>query len=165
MRTPLPAGPRLDRAPAVTSSLTSASASPSLASVLSGPPKGRYTAATALLISWEDDQDWRVQDAVGSLARVLEHDYHYHVAYVRIPTSSPTAPGGCRNSARWLQSSLIDFIDRNDSRDVLKVVYYTGDCLADDNGEMVLARCVGRTSPSPSGSSPVPFLPCCSLVC
>lgn len=147
MRTPLPAGPRLDRATAITYSLTSASASPSIASVLSGPPKGRYTAASALLVSWEDDQDWRVQDTVSSLAHVLEHDYHYYVAHVRIPTSSPTAPGACRNSARWLQSSLIDFIDRNDSRDVMKMIYYTGDCLADDNGEMVLARCVGVQAP------------------
>lgn len=151
IRTPLPSGPRLDKGPMTMPPLPNAlsyTALPNIdtikselettaSRVLSGPHRGRYSMIMVLLVCWQDDLDASVVTAVDELADVLGKLYHYSIEVIRIP---PSSSDGCKNSSRWLSRTINDFIDHNDTRDVLKVVYYNGGSFLDENREMVLAR-------------------------
>ncbi|KAI1876163.1 hypothetical protein JX265_000587 [Neoarthrinium moseri] len=148
IRTPLPSGPRPDR----TMSIPSLAAAPIMPTalpnidfvrseletaasrLLSGPHSGRYSTVLALLICWQDDDTSGVFSAVEDLAAVFR-DYLFTLEIIKIP---PSSSDGCKNSARWLSRTLNDFTENNDTRDVLKIVYYNG-CTYLDDGEMVLA--------------------------
>ncbi|PHH83690.1 hypothetical protein CDD82_4652 [Ophiocordyceps australis] len=104
--------------------------------VLSTSNRGRYTAANALLLFWQDDDDVAtVQYAVQELAEVLERFYHYAVQVHTIPSSS----GACRSSWRWLSRKLNEFAEDSDQRDMLKIVYYAGHTYLDGNRDMTIA--------------------------
>lgn len=152
MRTPLPLGPRLEKhmpMPPLAAAPPPVMALPNINQIkselettasrlLSGPHSGRYSTVLALLICWQDDHDPDVSKTVDELAAVF-HEYGFAFEIIKIPRSSSD---GCKNSARWLSRLINDFTDNNDTRDVLKIVYYNGCTLLDDNNEMVLARCV-----------------------
>ncbi|KAK8072571.1 hypothetical protein PG996_005919 [Apiospora saccharicola] len=150
IRTPLPSGPRLDKAmtmPSLAAGPPSYTALPNIDSIkselertasriLSGPHRGRYSMIMVLLVCWQDDMDSNVAATVDELAEVLDKMYHYTIEVIRIP---PSSSDGCKNSSRWLSRTINDFIDHSDTRDVLKVVYYNGGSFLDDNREMILA--------------------------
>ncbi|KAI5859656.1 hypothetical protein GGS23DRAFT_615855 [Durotheca rogersii] len=155
IRTPLPSGPRLEKA--ISSSPLAAAPShhyaplPGVDSVkaelesaasriLSSPYRSRYTAVSALLIHWQSDEDPGVAASVKELGAVLERDYRYGLETLKIPD-------GCTNSWRWLSRIINDFTEKKDNRDVLKIVYYNGYSYLDENREMVLARQVVRVAP------------------
>jgi hypothetical protein len=108
--------------------------------LLSRPHSGRYSSVLALLIFWQDDRDLDVSRTVEQLGIVFQ-EYAFGFEIIKVP---PSSSDGCKNSARWLSRLINDFTDKNDTRDFLKVIYYNGSTLLDDNGEMVLARCVSK---------------------
>jgi hypothetical protein len=150
IRTPLPSGPRLDKplsmpplaaAPGLHTVLPNidsikADLEGTASRILSSPYSSRYTHVYALLIHWQDETNPGVIAAVNELGDVLDKYYRCSFETIRIPSSSD----GCTNPWRWLSRIINDFTERNDIRDVLKIVYYNGYSLLDDNREMVLAR-------------------------
>lgn len=151
LRTPLPSGPRLEK----TAPMSSMAAAPSLplpniesikadlegsvSQILSSPHRSRYTSVCVLLINWQDEEDAAARAAVEELSDVLSNTYHFSLEAAKIPSSESDS---CRNSWRWLARVVHDFAERNDTRDVLKIVYYSGHSFLDEHREMVLARCV-----------------------
>jgi hypothetical protein len=149
IRTPLPSGPRLDKpismppiaaAPPLHTSLPNidsikADLEGTAARVLSSSYSSRYTQVYSLLIQWQDETSPGVISAVNELGDVLHKHYHYPFEIIKIPSSSD----GCTNPWRWLSRIINDFTERNDTRDVLKIVYYNGFSFLDDNREMVLS--------------------------
>lgn len=152
-RTPLPSGPRIERH----SSMPNALATPpalystiphpgsvkhdlesAASKILSSPHRGRYTNVYALLIFWEDEQQSSITGAVEELAEVFQKCYHYTPEIIKIPSATRD---GYTNPWRWLSRIINEFIDKNDTRDTLKIVYYSGCSYLDDNREMVLSRC------------------------
>ncbi|PHH60181.1 hypothetical protein CDD81_1961 [Ophiocordyceps australis] len=137
VRTPLPSGPRLEKSlslPGIESLKNEIQAT--APRVLSTSNRGRYNAANALLLFWQDDDDVAtVQYAVQELAEVLERFYHYAVQIHTIPSSS----GACRSSWRWLSRKLNEFAEDSDQRDMLKIVYYAGHTYLDGNRDMTIA--------------------------
>lgn len=97
-----------------------------------------YTSAHVLMLSWKDEVDPSVPDAIRRLAHVFEFSYGYKVEVVTIP-STITTPDGPRSPWKWLARRVSDFADVRDQRDVLKIVYYSGSSFLDSNREMVLA--------------------------
>ncbi|KAI0473846.1 hypothetical protein GGR56DRAFT_552525 [Xylariaceae sp. FL0804] len=155
LRTPLPSGPRPDKplsVPAMVTAPPPFTTSPRFESVkaelesaasriLSSPHRNRYTCVCALLITWQEDEEPSVADAVRELRTVFEKYYHFSTERIQVP---PNASNGCTSSGRWLARIVNEFIDKSDTRDVLKVVYYSGYSYLDPNGEMVLASCQDR---------------------
>ncbi|KAI1194558.1 hypothetical protein F5X97DRAFT_327409 [Nemania serpens] len=155
-RTPLPSGPRTDRHVSIPSPLAT-SHSPysiphigsvkhdleSIASkVLSSPYRSRYSNVYALLIYWQDEHELSVARAVEELAEVFQKCYHYTPEVIKIP--STTVRDGYSNPWRWLSRNINEFIDKSDTRDTLKIVYYNGYSYLDDNREMVLSSSRNR---------------------
>ncbi|KAI0392245.1 hypothetical protein F5Y17DRAFT_368681 [Xylariaceae sp. FL0594] len=155
-RTPLPSGPRMERQASVPNALTTPpalySALPRPVSVkhelesaaskaLSSPDRGRYASAYALLIFWEDEQQTSIAGAVEELAEVFQKCYRYTPEIARVP--SPPLDGYA-NPSRWLTRIMNEFIDKNDTRDTLKIVYYSGASYLDENREMVLSSSRNR---------------------
>ena len=144
IRTPLPSGPRLDKPISITPLPVSENLRMDLQGtanrVLSDPYRSRYVAVQALLLHWQEDQHPAVMDAMKEFGSVLEQYYHYTFEIKPIPSTSDS----CKSSWRWLSREITDFMDKRDSRDVLKIVYYTGHTYLDSNREMVLARCVSN---------------------
>jgi len=143
IRTPLPSGPRLEKTAAAAIALPGIDSLKSdlqgaASRILSSPHRSRYTAAHALLLYWQDDDDMGVRAAVEELREVLERHYHYTFEISAIPSSSDE----CKSSWRWLSRKINDFVDNRDQRDVLKFVYYNGHSYLDGNRDMVLARYV-----------------------
>ncbi|KAH8682343.1 hypothetical protein BX600DRAFT_505947 [Xylariales sp. PMI_506] len=150
IRTPLPSGPRLDKPmtmPPLAAAPPPLTPLPNIdfikleletaaSRILSGPHSGRYSSVLALLLCWQDDGDPGVSAAMDDLAEVFERHYHFAAKTIKIP---PSSSDGCKNSARWLSRTINDFTDNNDTRDVLKIVYYNGSTFLDDNDELVLA--------------------------
>ncbi|KAK0630088.1 hypothetical protein B0T17DRAFT_589689 [Bombardia bombarda] len=138
-RTPLPSGPRPDKPlgmamlPGIESLKTDLQGSASR--ILSNPHRSRYTMAAALLVDWQDDDDHGARNGMNELGNMLHEHYNYTFQIKSIPSSSD----GCKSSWRWLSREVTDFIDGNDHRDVLKIVYYGGHSYLDGNREMVLA--------------------------
>ncbi|RYC63294.1 hypothetical protein CHU98_g2911 [Xylaria longipes] len=154
-RTPLPSGPRIDRHLSIPSPLA-ASQPPypiphvgsvkhdleSIASkILSTPYRSRYSNVYALLIYWQDEHESNIAGAVEELADVLQKCYHYVHEIVKIPSA---ARDGYSNPWRWLSRIINEFIDKSDTRDTLKIVYYNGYSYLDDNREMVLSSSRNR---------------------
>ncbi|KAI0474583.1 hypothetical protein F4859DRAFT_73418 [Xylaria cf. heliscus] len=153
-RTPLPSGPR-DRHLSIPSPLA-ASQSPytmphigsfkhdleSMASkILSTPYRSRYSNVYALLIYWQDEHESSIAGAVEELADVFQKCYHYTPEIVKIPSATRD---GYSNPWRWLSRIINEFIDKSDTRDTLKIVYYNGFSYLDDNREMVLSSSRSR---------------------
>ncbi|KAL2885846.1 hypothetical protein HOO65_070308 [Ceratocystis lukuohia] len=137
IRTPLPTGPRLEKTPTplpgfevIKSELQN-----NVAKMFASPNRTRYTAVHALLLYWQDDDDYHVQNSVRELADVLEKHYRYSLEIQAIPSPSEE----CSSSWRWLSRKINDFAEEKDTRDVLKLVYYNGHTYLDGNREMVLA--------------------------
>ncbi|PHH51161.1 hypothetical protein CFIMG_004199RA [Ceratocystis fimbriata CBS 114723] len=137
IRTPLPTGPRLEKTPTplpgfevIKSELQN-----NVAKMFASPNRTRYTAVHALLLYWQDDDDYHVQNSVRELADVLEKHYRYSLQIQAIPSPSEE----CSSSWRWLSRKINDFAEEKDTRDVLKLVYYNGHTYLDGNREMVLA--------------------------
>ncbi|KKF95146.1 hypothetical protein CFO_g2502 [Ceratocystis platani] len=103
--------------------------------MFASPNRTRYTAVHALLLYWQDDDDYHVQNSVRELADVLEKHYKYSLQIQAIPSPSEE----CSSSWRWLSRKINDFAEEKDTRDVLKLVYYNGHTYLDGNREMVLA--------------------------
>ncbi|KAI0186323.1 hypothetical protein EV127DRAFT_174009 [Xylaria flabelliformis] len=154
-RTPLPSGPRIDRHLSIPSPLA-ASQSPysiphvgslkhdleSVASkILSTPHRSRYSNVYALLIYWQDEHESNIAGAVEELAEVFQKCYHYVHEIIKIPS---TARDGYSNPWRWLSKIINEFIDKSDTRDTLKIVYYNGYSYLDENREMVLSSSRNR---------------------
>ncbi|KAI0436386.1 hypothetical protein F4803DRAFT_557054 [Xylaria telfairii] len=154
-RTPLPSGPRIDRHLSIPSPLAT-SQSPysiphvgsvkhdleSIASkVLSTPYRSRYSNVFALLIYWQDEHESNIAGAVEELAEVFQKCYHYVPEIIKIPSA---ARDGYSNPWRWLSRIINEFIDKSDTRDTLKIVYYNGYSYLDDNREMVLSSSRNR---------------------
>ncbi|KAI1811846.1 hypothetical protein GGS20DRAFT_73107 [Poronia punctata] len=153
-RTPLPSGPRIERHLSMPNALGTP---PSLYSPMPHPGsvkhdlestaskilahRGRYTNAYALLIFWQDEQESSIEAAVEELAEVFQKCYHYTPEIVKIPSATRD---GYHNPWRWLSRIINEFIDKNDTRDTLKVVYYSGFSYLDDNREMVLSSSRNR---------------------
>lgn len=143
LRTPLPSGPRLDKALSLPGieSLKNGLQNSSSPRFLSTGSCSRYIAVDALLLYWLDDDDPRlVEGAAQELASVFASYYHYSFKIRTIPSSSEAN----KSSWRWLARQLTDFAEERDQRDVLKIVYYAGHTYRDFNGEMILARYVNK---------------------
>lgn len=152
-RTPLPSGPRIDRhipsplgPPQPPYSLPHVGSVKhdleSVASkVLSSPYRSRYSNAYALLIYWQDEPESSIAGAVEELAEVFQKCYRYTSDIIKIPSA---ARDGYSNPWRWLSRIMNEFIDKSDTRDTLKIVYYNGYSYLDDNREMILSSSRNR---------------------
>ncbi|KAI2626416.1 hypothetical protein GGS21DRAFT_275423 [Xylaria nigripes] len=152
-RTPLPSGPRIDRHLSIPSPLAASSYSiPQVGSVknelesvaskvLSSPYRSRYSNVYALLIYWQDEHEANIVRTVEELADTFQKCYHYVPEIVKIPSSTRD---GYTNPWRWLSRIINEFIDKSDTRDTLKIVYYNGYSYLDDNREMVLSSSRNR---------------------
>ncbi|KAK3394350.1 hypothetical protein B0H63DRAFT_43407 [Podospora didyma] len=138
-RTPLPSAPRLDKplnmvpVPGIESLRADLQATASR--ILANPFRTRYSMVSALLVHWQEDDDHEARNALAELGKVLDQDYNYTFQIKSIPPSSDE----CKSSWRWLSREVTDFIDNQDHRDVLKIVYYSGHSYLNGNREMVLA--------------------------
>lgn len=141
IRTPLPSGPRPDKPLGMTPLPGIESFKPDLqrraSQILADPHHSRYTMGSALLVHWQDDDDHGARAAMNEFSTVLDQ-YNYTFQTKAIPPS----PDGHKSSLRWLSREVQDFIDNNDQRDVLKIVYYSGYSYLDGNRDMVLSRFV-----------------------
>lgn len=141
IRTPLPSGPRPDKPLGMTPLPGIDSLKPDLqrraSQILADPHHSRYTMVSALLVHWQNDADHGAKSAMAELANVLDQ-YNYTFQIKAIPSLSD----GNKSSFRWLSREVSDFIDNNDQRDVLKIVYYSGYSYLDSNRDMVLSRFV-----------------------
>ncbi|KAK3945408.1 hypothetical protein QBC46DRAFT_117307 [Diplogelasinospora grovesii] len=139
-RTPLPSGPRPDKPPGMPPLPGFDSFRPDLQGVanriLTNPCRSRYESVHALFLHWQDDDDQGVRTALGELANVLNNYYNYTFEIKPIPSSS----NGCKNPWKWVSQELNDFLEKQDRRDCLKIIYYSGFSYLDGNREMVLAR-------------------------
>ncbi|GAP88699.2 putative tyrosine-protein phosphatase non-receptor type 6 [Rosellinia necatrix] len=157
-RTPLPSvpsGPRIDRHVSIPSPLAASHAPYSAphagsvkhdlenvaSTVLSSPFRSRYSSVYALLIYWQDEHEPNIAGAVQELSDVFQKCYHYVPEIVKIPAA---ARDGYSNPWRWLSRKINEFIDKSDTRDTLKIVYYNGHSYLDDNREMVLSSSRNR---------------------
>jgi len=153
IRTPLPSGPRPDK-PANMASLPGIDVQKlndlqaTASRILASPYRSRYAAVSALLVHWQDDSDPGARSAMEELGSVLHEYYNYTFQIKSIPASSD----GYKSSWRWLSRELSAFIENQDQRDVLKIVYYSGHSYLDGNREMVLARFVIHFPPFASSS-------------
>ncbi|KAK3383703.1 hypothetical protein B0T24DRAFT_59837 [Lasiosphaeria ovina] len=138
-RTPLPSGPRHDKAVNMAALPGIDSLKPDLEGIasrfLANPYRSRYTSVSVLLVHWQDDEDLQAREAREELGSVLERNYNYTFQIKAIPPSSD----GCRSSFRWLSGEVNNLIDNQDQRDILKIFYYSGHSYLDGNREMVLA--------------------------
>lgn len=139
LRTPLPGGkpptlPGIDSLRAVLETHASR--------IFSTPHRGRYSAAQALLLYWQEDDDPELNATVQDLADVFDKQYRYTFQKQKIPSPSEE----CRNPLRWLLQQITAFADDRDQRDVLKILYYNGHSYLDRNREMVLARYVDAST-------------------
>ncbi|KXJ91210.1 hypothetical protein Micbo1qcDRAFT_63576 [Microdochium bolleyi] len=159
IRTPLPSGPRLEK---IISMPPLAAAPPSLppvprfssfrssleksvSSILVPGRAHRYAAAHVLLIRWEDNEDAMVNASVRELCDLLEDQYAYNCETVRIPSSKSEV---YKDPSRWLSRRVDDFMERHDSWDCLKIVYYNGFSFVDHAQDMVLASSLDRATAS-----------------
>ncbi len=150
LRTPLPSGPRLEKPvsmPPLAAAPPHLTALPNIETikadlegtasrVLASPHGSRYTSVCVLVIHWQDEEP-TAKAAVDELSDVFERIYHYSLEFAKIPSSESD---GCRNPWRWLSRIVNDFTEKHDTRDTLKIVYYSGYSFLDENREMVLAR-------------------------
>jgi hypothetical protein len=90
-----------------------------------------------LLIFWQDEQEASIAGAVEELAEVFQKCYHYVPEIIQIPSAARDV---YTNPWRWLSRIINEFIDKSDTRDTLKIVYYNGYSYLDENREMVLSR-------------------------
>ncbi|KAJ2989860.1 hypothetical protein NUW58_g3248 [Xylaria curta] len=154
-RTPLPSGPRSDRHFSMPSPHATSQSPYSLphvgpakhdlesvaSKILASPHRNRYSNVYALLIYWQDEHESSITGAVEELAEVLQKGYHYVPEIVKIPSASRD---GYSNPWRWLSRIINEFIDKSDTRDTMKIVYYNGYSYLDDNREMVLSSSRNR---------------------
>ncbi|KAI1821820.1 hypothetical protein F4861DRAFT_440005 [Xylaria intraflava] len=154
-RTPLPSGPRVDRHVSIPSPLGASSSPYSMpqigsvkhelesvaAKVLSSPYRSRYSNVYALLIYWQDDHEMNVAGTVEELADTFQKCYHYVPQVIKIPSATRD---GYTNPWRWLSRIINEFIDKSDTRDTLKIVYYNGYSYLDDNRDMMLSSSRNR---------------------
>ncbi|KAK0730394.1 hypothetical protein B0H67DRAFT_638903 [Lasiosphaeris hirsuta] len=139
IRTPLPSGPRPDKPPNMApisgaDNFKASDLQEQASRILANHHRGRYTAVSALLVHWEDDNDRQAIEAMQELARVLKETYNYTCQIISIPPSSDDC-----TSLQSLHRSITGFVDDRDKRDNLKIVYYTGHSYLDGNREMVIA--------------------------
>jgi hypothetical protein len=105
--------------------------------ILADPYRGRYRTIQLLLLFWEDDDDKAsVKEAVDQLSNILGGQYNSTFEIKPIPSPSET----CKSSWKWLSSTITRFVENNDQRDDLKIVYYNGHSYLDADRQMVLAR-------------------------
>jgi len=115
----------------------------SVSSILVPGRSRRYVAGHVLLVLWEDDDDAIVASSVSELCSVLEEQYSYNCEVARIPSSKSDA---CKNPSRWLSRHIDDFMERHDSWDCLKIVYYIGFSFLDHARDMVLSSSLSQPS-------------------
>ncbi|KAL5611680.1 hypothetical protein BROUX41_000742 [Berkeleyomyces rouxiae] len=142
IRTPLPTGPRLEKTPTPLPGIVNLKSElqNNVAKIFSTTNRTRYTAVHALLLYWQEDDDFNVQLSVRELADVLKKYYGYSLQIQPIPSPSEE----CHSSWRWLSRKINDFAEERDTRDVLKLVYYNGHTYLDANRDMVLASSTDR---------------------
>ncbi|KAM7202373.1 hypothetical protein V8F33_002781 [Rhypophila sp. PSN 637] len=144
IRTPLPSGPRPDKP--LGNSFKPEGLQLRASQLLADPHRSRYSKVIALLVHWQDHFDPDARSAVNELEGVLDQ-YNYTVQEKAIPSSSD----GNKNPYRWLSREVTEFIDNDDHRNVLKVVYYNGYSYWDGK-EMLLS-----SSKSPEPNSTIPW--------
>lgn len=141
VRTPLPGVPRPER----TASLPGINAlrndlQATSTKILTAHHRGRYTDVRALLLVWQGDEDGEIADrATRELGEVFERSYRFTFQLQALPASES---GFSTSTWRWLSMTLDNFLDNNNQRDILKIVYYSGHSFMDGNREMTLARLV-----------------------
>jgi hypothetical protein len=92
----------------------------------------RYASVNVLLLRWEEDfPPSTVTEDMEELFRVFSEDYRYNVKIDIIPTEG---------SARWLNRTIMEFSDQDDSTDILKILYYGGPSFVSDSGESMWTR-------------------------
>ncbi|KAL2130120.1 hypothetical protein VTI74DRAFT_6882 [Chaetomium olivicolor] len=139
IRTPLPSGPRPDKAanllplPGFETFRTDLQGS--VDRILASPFRSRYAHASVLLVRWQDDEDPVAQSAVQELAKTFHEDYNYAVQIRSIPASQDEP----RNPCMWLSQVVTDFVADHDQRDCLKIFYYSGYSYLDGDRDTVLA--------------------------
>ncbi|KAH7027696.1 uncharacterized protein B0I36DRAFT_364867 [Microdochium trichocladiopsis] len=157
IRTPLPSAPRLDKAlsippiaaaspglpPIPKFSSFRSSLEKSVSSILIPGRSRRYVVGHVLLVFWQDDDDAVVSSCVRELCGVLEERYAYKCEGVSIPTSKSEV---CKNPSRWLSRHIDDFMEKHDSWDCLKIVYYIGFSFLDHAGDMVLSSSLDKAA-------------------
>lgn len=84
---------------------------------------------------WPEAEHAEVRQAVDELRSVLEVHYNYTFEVGHIPKHCNEGNSPCR----WLLQRTIDFVNKSDQRDVLKIVYYNGYTYLDENRNMVLS--------------------------
>ena len=139
LRTPLPSGPRLEKSlslPGIETLKNELQANAT--KIISSNNRGRYNDVRVLMIMWHGDEDAGAGYAVmRDLADILEKQFRYTVHIESIPVSEP---GVSKSAWKWVSQLLDSFLDNNDQRDVLKIVYYAGHTILDGNRELNLAR-------------------------
>lgn len=142
IRTPLPsAAPRLERTAQAVIALPGIDSPPkpdlheTVSRILSTTHRTRYSAVHVLFVMWPEAEHAEVRQAVDELRSVLEVHYNYTFEVGHIPKHCNEGNSPCR----WLLQRTIDFVNKSDQRDVLKIVYYNGYTYLDENRNMVLS--------------------------
>ncbi|KAJ2902450.1 Tyrosine-protein phosphatase non-receptor type 6 [Zalerion maritima] len=145
-RTPLPSGPSVKRPSSSTGSVIEPAQSElqnAANRILKNPTRGRYSAASVLMLCWEGDEFGDINRALKDLNEVFRKSYRYDGQIATIPP----APEGS-NPWRWLMTKINEFMGKNDSRDSLKIIVYNGHSYLDSDREMVLASASDHTTAS-----------------
>ncbi|KAK3906988.1 hypothetical protein C8A05DRAFT_29193 [Staphylotrichum tortipilum] len=156
IRTPLPSGPRPEKhammhmAPLPGFDAFRADLQGSADRILASPHRSRYANVSVLLVCWQDDQDPRVQAAMGELAKTFREDYRYRVQTKSIPSAAGTE--GSKSPWLWLSQVVTHFIADHDQRDCLNIFYYCGYSYLDGDRDTVLAS---SKHPSPTTAPPI----------
>lgn len=140
-RRPLPTGPRLERTAQAALSIPpiepARTPDHNVASVTTHFPaiNHRYERVDVLLLLWEDESLEAVGGIVEDLRTVWESHYNFVCHIGRIPPSS-----GSLSSWRWVSDAMRRFVGENDQRSAMKIVYYNGQAILNQNREMVLVK-------------------------
>lgn len=139
LRTPLPSGRNLTSATLPGIEYLSGDVQSATARIINSanPYRSRYEAVHVQMLIWSDEIS-PVRAAVDELASVLEKKYNYIVDLMLIPIGVPSP-------YRWLLQTVTNFVNNRDSRDTLKILYYSGHSYLDAEREMVLSRSNDRT--------------------
>mgnify|MGYP006976755714 CR=1 FL=1 len=141
IRTPLPNGPRLDKPnltpiPGWESFRTDLQGS--VDRILASPSRSRYARVSVQIVRWQADEDIEGRAALMELCKVFKEEYNYAAEIISIPTSADES----KSPVIWLCKKVIDFVEKENHRDTLKIFYYSGYSYLDPDRDTVLARSV-----------------------
>lgn len=140
-RRPLPTGPRLERTAQAALSIPPIEPARvpdhSVASITTQFPaiNHRYERVDVLLLFWENESLDVVGTIIEDLRNIWEKHYHFGCHVGRIPPTS-----GNLSAWKWASDTMRRFMGEYDHRSALKIVYYNGHAILNQNREMVLAK-------------------------